>query len=451
MNFRDENNLGLLRVDAHHASKVQASTHHRYRQRAGEFCSWLLQNKYFPETAIQIDDMIMEWKVDTNPSKANFENLLAAVEFVLPRAKGKLLVSRACAAGWARAHQARHTVPCSRQLAHLVACHLCAAGRHRLAIGLLLQQELGLRPNEMLNLEAGDIALPEDQPGTRGSARAVLGLGLRTGTKAKRPQAAVLRDGQLIGLLRWLKHRVADDHQVIPENYDQYRRAIKSMEEKIGLPMGLTPHSARAGYASDRMAEGWSFVEIREGGRWVADSSLRTYLDIVASASIALSLKTSGFNDAIAFSIKYLMNYFPFARSFQRDSDFSGDAPPRAAESTIARRVVRFGSSLHPTSALRHGAKGLEEGRRRVLSQGGGGADGSDATESSEASQDGTSSTEAAARRLGTGGQQGSCPGRSRRGRGRSGQGSGSAHAHSDAADESRGQGRGRSRRGRGA
>ena len=444
MSFRDESNLGLVRLDAHHASKVQASTHKRYRQRVGAFCSWLIQNSYYPDTPIQFDDMIMEWKVDTNPSKADFENLLAAVEFVLPRIKGKLQISRACAAGWARVHRARHTVPCTRQLAHLLACHLCAAGRHRLAVGLLVQQELGLRPNEMLCLLAGDVSLPEDQPGSRGAARAVLGLGLRTGTKAKRPQAAVLRDGRLIGLMRWLKANLEPHQPLVPENYEQYRRALKSAEARVGLTVGITPHSPRAGFATDRMAEGWSFVEIREGGRWVADNSLRTYLDIVASASIALDLRLSGLNNAIVFSIAHLMEYLPFAVPYQRASDHVASSHfPRREATGRSTQVTRFGSSVPAAAHLDHGPEGREEGRRRVLFQRNGREDGSSDSEPSETSEDdrGRSGTLPSGSSSQHQEAESSAPGLRGHGRGR--QGRGGSHQVRHAAAESRRQGRG--------
>eukprot|EP00974_Lingulodinium_polyedra_P052831 5079297-Lingulodinium_polyedra.AAC.1 len=45
--------------------------------------------------------------------------------------------------------------------AFLVALALGALRAPRLSLGVLLQQQRGLRPSEMLGLHAGDIALPE--------------------------------------------------------------------------------------------------------------------------------------------------------------------------------------------------------------------------------------------------------------------------------------------------
>ena len=49
-----------------------------------------------------------------------------------------------------------------------------------MAIGMVLQQHLGLRPGEMLNLRTHDLLLPEDQSGSRGVA--LVSLGTSTGT-----------------------------------------------------------------------------------------------------------------------------------------------------------------------------------------------------------------------------------------------------------------------------
>ena len=52
--------------------------------------------------------------------------------------------------------------------------------------GLVLQQRKVLRPGELLAIRRGDVLLPEEQ--TRGGERnMVIGLGVKKGTKAKRP------------------------------------------------------------------------------------------------------------------------------------------------------------------------------------------------------------------------------------------------------------------------
>lgn len=106
--------------------------------------------------------------------------------------------AKAALRGWDIVQQPRHTVPLSRPLCCLFAIYMVGSGAGRLAIAMLVQRDLGLRPSEVLALEARDISLPghrQDQTGER----AIIALGVRAGTKAKRPPAVVLRNAILVG------------------------------------------------------------------------------------------------------------------------------------------------------------------------------------------------------------------------------------------------------------
>ena len=158
---------------------------------------------FFPmaEGVEDVEDALMEYKQQETLSKGDFESLVAALEFSNPSWKRKMNWARAVLRGWAISHQTRHTVPMSRLLCCLMAIFMVGAGAERLAIAMLVQRELGLRPSEVLALEAKDISLPEHRQ-DRAGERAVIALGVRAGTKAKRAQAVVLRDAVLVGLLR---------------------------------------------------------------------------------------------------------------------------------------------------------------------------------------------------------------------------------------------------------
>ena len=80
----------------------------------------------------------------------------------------------------------------------------------------------------------------------------------------------------------------------------------------LGRNVGWTPHSPRAGFASESRALGFSFLEVREIGRWVADKSLRTYIDVVSAGSIAVNLQSQGLRPALAFAEEHWLEYFGF-------------------------------------------------------------------------------------------------------------------------------------------
>ena len=71
-------------------------------------------------------------------------------------------------------------------------------------------------------------------------------------------------------------------------NLGTYQRLLAKACEALQLP-AFTPHSARAGFATDQFLAGVDFVTIREAGRWLSDASLRVYLDAVTAASVEAS------------------------------------------------------------------------------------------------------------------------------------------------------------------
>ena len=77
------------------------------------------------------------------------------------------------------------------------------------------------------------------------------------------------------------------------------------------MTVGWTPHSARAGFASEAIARGTPFNEVREQGRWRADSSLRTYIDIVSAAQISVDLRARGYVDAQIYALKHFEELLP--------------------------------------------------------------------------------------------------------------------------------------------
>ena len=81
-----------------------------------------------------------------------------------------------------------------------------------------------------------------------------------------------------------------------------YREEIKLLDSFLGFSAGWGPRYPRSGFATDSRTEGQSFEEVREAGRWQADSSLRTYLDLSAAANVLVRARLSGRSDSLAWA-----------------------------------------------------------------------------------------------------------------------------------------------------
>jgi hypothetical protein len=134
----------------------------------------------------------------------------------------------------------------------------------------------------VLGLFGSGLVSPEDYPLGGGSGLLLLAQGSQT--KSGRPQTSMVTDPLALKLLRWFRQMVLpSDRLSAIQTLSQFSRWLKLSTAAFNLQhMGWTPHSPRAGRASDMMMMGLPFLRIREAGRWQSDSSLRRYLDVMA-------------------------------------------------------------------------------------------------------------------------------------------------------------------------
>ncbi len=95
-------------------------------------------------------------------------------------------------------------------------------------------------------------------------------------------------------LLRLCKQNTPDGLFMSPLTLMDFRYMLRLGEYKLGIKVGWSPHSGRAGFATDKKLVVTPFEEIREGGRWQPDSSLRTYLEVVGATAVLKCLRTRG-------------------------------------------------------------------------------------------------------------------------------------------------------------
>ena len=314
-------------ADPHHLRKVLPSTLKRYRDALRPFVAYLVENRFSPSEPAEWDDLLMEFKFEHTPRRAAFEALVAALEFANPHVKGGLPWCRATLTGWSVADPIHHTVPLLRAPCRLLACYMASAGKPRAAGGMIVQRELGLRPGEVTSLFPDDVTLPEHMAGGGQACRAIVALGTRRSTKAKRIQSVVVRNPIVIGVLRWLVRTCKPKSTLMGCSYDSYRKLIRSVQAQACLEAGFTPHSPRAGFATESIAEGQDFVSVREGGRWLSDSSLRVYLDLVGAAALSQQHKVEGREFELVYAATNFLDFLPGAHACQRAEDHYGATP----------------------------------------------------------------------------------------------------------------------------
>ncbi len=297
----------------------------------------------------------MEWKNSRPISKSSFESCVAAVEYVLPGYKGHLPWCRACVAAWGVVHVAKHTVPMARDPAAFVGAHVAGVGHPRLGAGVVVQRAGGMRPSELLGILGMDVMLPEHRGSGNTREQVVIALGVRAGTKAKRAQTVIITDPIIVAVVRWLWESCASTDLLVGYTYAQYHRILDRACARAGISeLGFTPHSPRSGFASDCIADGLGVPKTMELGRWLSETSLRTYVDITSAAAIMVSFRTRNLLPAMAYCSKHLLSFFPGAEQCLRS--------PPACDAAEGSQVVPHHGHLRATERGDHAVSCLSVG-----------------------------------------------------------------------------------------
>ena len=246
-------------LDPHHIASVKASTFRCYQQCLRLFVIFLIESGANPGSAAELDLLILQYKASCHLSHSKLEQLIAALEFHLLPLKGLLPYSKRVAKGLCRVTSIRHTLPLLSGPAKLFGVLFVAAGFPCLAIGLVVQCLTGLRPSELLGLREQDVLRP-----TAACPKFVFRLGVGCGTKVRREQVASLhwgRDPVVARVLQQLLYEAEPESYLFNVSYAQYRGLLARAEAYLGLEKLFTPHSPRAGFATEEF-----FTGLRRGG-----------------------------------------------------------------------------------------------------------------------------------------------------------------------------------------
>jgi len=304
--------------DPHLAARVKPVTIGNYQKAAANFSSWAARHFEDLNSEEQWDAALAAFSrdPDVQVTKAMFTSTVAAVGFYFPRYRGRMATSKAILDGWGMMEPTRHTVPLCKTPAKLLACHMVSRGKPRMALAIVLQTHTGLRPGELLAVEPSHIVFPDEAGAEFSKTPVVIALGVKAGTKVKRAQVAKIfyKDAVLAAILRMCRDATPPGCRLFPFTQTALGDELKLLDALLQFDARWTPHSGRAGFATDSRLEGMSFEEVREAGRWAADNSLRTYLDVQAAANVLVQARLSGKAPALAWAARHWQEYFAYAQ-----------------------------------------------------------------------------------------------------------------------------------------
>lgn len=233
------------------------------------------------EDVAGLDSALLLYAHSGHVKRSEFGQLLSAIQFFLPQID-RLPFAAQARRGWQIVCRTVHKTPLLWVFALAVAQAACAHGEARIAAGFLIQFGGYLRPGELLALTRADVVLPEASPPFAGAPACTLLLGdAARGTKVNRRQVAHITEPACVDALRYLV-ATASASKLLPCTHSQYSRVLARAVAHIGLEsagLHFTPHSFRAGAATQARLDGTDLNEIKRRGRWASDVTLRMYLD----------------------------------------------------------------------------------------------------------------------------------------------------------------------------
>ena len=287
----------------------------------------------------QFDDLIKEFRTEAELSRSKHGHLVAAVEFLLPHMKGKLIENREMLRGRRTADPVKHTVPNTKRSACLMAADLATHGRARAGAGLVFQQETGLRPSELVNLLPEHVYIPANQ-----QDNISLRLGAIVSTKAKREQfVTVTRKEHSFAyeILCILVPLVAKGERLFGVSYWELRKVIQESLQRLEMDVHFTPHSGRAGFASERIANGEDRARVQAAGRWISEASFVVYVDVIGALHVDTQVRLGGLGPAADFCVQNLFSYITPTTLLQHKLTYR-QVPARLHEQPLFQEAQRL-------------------------------------------------------------------------------------------------------------
>ena len=344
----------------------------QYQRSVARFIDYLDEVGIAPNGAEEWDDMLVEYKNDRALTKGQFASTISGVEFFFPRYK-PLKWSHRVSDAMAIEAEVEHTMPMLPNAANLIASRMALKGYATVGAMLVLAVTVALRPSDAYRkLKPKHVHIPSDP-----TKPAVIRLGAKTGTKVKREQFAMIDQQEhaevILMLKRWISVTPPDAY-LCDVGYDKVNALLKEVCRELGLNFSFTPHSPRAGFATNGVIQGKTTETIMTEGRWASRGSFVRYLDVIVAAQVQTQLELSAFESDMSLA-QLNMSSLLSARSldcygyssqckvthFDSRAESAANSPQRQAakpEGTVIQEQQSFGPVPVGTRNREHASKG---------------------------------------------------------------------------------------------
>jgi hypothetical protein len=235
--------------------------------------------------AVLADYMDVLFLDKRSPSEG--EKTLAALEFFRYDLKGLLMRSRRALKGWRKTMPARSRLPIPKLLMFGIAMRLFYKGFKDMALKVLTDFDLYLRPGEGLALKAKNILPPVMVAGAQFKMTTVVIRDFESGV----PDKVGVYDSALrldnretcwIGefLLQLSRKQKNQEDRIFQFTMEEFRKQFMDAGKALGVE-GLHPYQLRHGGASQDLSSGLrDHNGVKSRGRWRTDQSVRRYAKI---------------------------------------------------------------------------------------------------------------------------------------------------------------------------
>eukprot|EP00435_Cladocopium_sp_Y103_P050327 s239_g15.t1 len=276
--------MGLTYLEAR---SVRKPTLVDYQKRFNEFKQWLEILQITPMTGMELDGALVEFLQEMFECSRGINDgirAVAAVRFFIPHLNKELVRSARSLKGWHQAAPPQQRMPMSIEVLGAIIGTMLMMGHSEMGLRMFLQFSTYMRPGECSQLTCKQL-VPPQRPGSQTfNFWAILLHPAEELVPGKTGifDSAVVLDSDL-WMNTFLSRLISGKQPGNPlwtSSHAEFRDMFNMVVQKLKLEhLGLTLYALRHGGAThDVLSRRRSMLEVKQRGRWSADSSLKRYV-----------------------------------------------------------------------------------------------------------------------------------------------------------------------------